>query len=239
MPNPYFQFKQFTVFHDQCAMKVGTDGVLLGAWTDCSRSEKILDVGTGSGLIALMLAQRSNALIDALDIDENACKQAAYNVEKSIFLDRIRIIQSDFNDFYADYKYDLIVSNPPYFTNSLPAPDSQRNIARHNHALSFEILLKKSITLLTGKGKIALILPYDAENQIQSLAESNGLFLCRETIVRPKPDANPKRILLEYSKIKTEPETSTLYIEKERHVYSEEFRKLTEEFYLGSSLRSE
>jgi len=232
MPNPYFRLKQFTVFHDQCAMKVGTDGVLLGAWVDCSQTVKILDIGTGSGLIALMLAQRSNALIDALDIDENACKQAKYNVENSIFKERIQIIQSDFNNFNADYKYDLIVSNPPYFTNSLPAPDKQRNIARHNHALSFEVLLKKSATLLTEKGKIALILPYDAENQIQSFAENSGLFLCRKTVVLPKLDAAPKRILLEYSSTKTKPEISEIYIEKERHIYSDEFRKLTEEFYL-------
>lgn len=232
MPNPYFRFKQFTVFHDQCAMKVGTDGVLIGAWADCSRSERVLDIGTGSGLIALMLAQRSNALIDALDIDEDACKQAKYNIENSIFKEQIQVIQSDFNDFNTNHKYDLIVSNPPYFTNSLPAPDSQRNIARHNHALSFEILFKKSVELLTGKGKVALILPYDVENQIQSLAENNGLFLCRKTLVRPKSDTNPKRILLEYSKTKTEPAISELYVEKERHVYSKEFLKLTGDFYL-------
>ena len=232
MSNPYFRFKQFTVFHDQCAMKVGTDGVLIGAWTDCSQAERILDVGTGSGLIALMLAQRSKALIDALDIDENACIQAKYNVENSTFRERIQVIQSDFNHFNTDHKYDLIVSNPPYFVNSLPAPDRQRNMARHNHTLSFETLLKKSVTLLTEKGKIALILPYDAENQIQFLAENNGLFLYRKTIVCPKPDTNPKRILLEYAKVKASSEVSELYIEKEQHVYSEEFRQLIEEFYL-------
>ena len=232
MPNPYFQFKQFSVFHDQCAMKVGTDGVLIGAWADCSQSERILDVGTGSGLIALMLAQRSKATIDALDIDKSACEQAKYNVENSKFKERIQVIQSDFNHFNTEHKYDLIASNPPYFTNSLPSPDKQRNIAKHNHALSFEVLLKKSATLLTEKGKIALILPYDAENQIQLLAENSGLFLCKKIIVCPKPDANPKRLLLEYAKINANPEISKFYIEKERHVYSDEFRKLTEEFYL-------
>jgi len=233
MPDPYFQFKQFTVFHDQCAMKVGTDGVLIGAWANCSQSKSILDIGTGSGLMALMLAQRSKALIDALDIDKNACKQAKYNVENSKFRKRICVIQSDFNDFNTECKYDLIVSNPPYFTNSLPAPDRQRNIARHNHALSFEMLLKKSATLLAEKGKIALIIPYEAENQIQSFAVNNGLFLCRKTIVRPKPESNPKRLLLEYAKSEINPEISELYIEKERHVYSEDYRKLTEEFYLN------
>ncbi|MCL2650136.1 MAG: methyltransferase [Candidatus Azobacteroides sp.] len=232
MPNPYFQFKQFTVFHDQCAMKVGTDGVLLGAWANCSTASHILDAGTGSGLIALMLAQRSKALIDALDIDEGACRQVKFNVENSKFKDQIHIIHSDFKDFTSDKKYDLIVSNPPYFSNSLQAPDKRRSLARHNHALSFEELIGKSASLLTEKGTISLILPVDAENVIHSCAGNNGLFLCRKTFVRSKPEIPPKRILIEYSKIDNIPEISALYIEKERHVYGDEFRKLTEEFYL-------
>ena len=232
MPNPYFQFKQFTVFHDQCAMKVGTDGVLLGAWANCNAANDILDIGTGSGLIALMLAQRSKAKIDALDIDEDACKQAEYNIRNSKFSDRINIIQADFKNFDIAKQYDLIVSNPPYFSNSLQAPDKQRNLARHNDALSFEDLIRKSTTLLTETGKIALILPFDTENTIQICAENNGLFLCRKTFVCPKQDTPPKRILLEYSKTKTQAEISQLYLEIERHVYSDEFRKLTEAFYL-------
>ncbi len=232
MANPYFQFKQFTVFHDQCAMKVGTDGVLLGAWSDCSRAKNILDVGTGSGLIALMLAQRSGAEIDALEIDEDACKQARYNIENSKFRDRIKITQSDFNCFETDKRYDLIVSNPPFFSNSLQAPDKKRNLARHNHALSFETLITKSADFLTGEGKIALILPYEACDEIQECACNCGLFLCRKTTVHPKPDVSPKRILLEYSKTNTVPEISAFFIEENRHIYSEEFKKLTWEFYL-------
>ena len=232
MPNPYFQFKQFTIFHDQCAMKVGTDGVLLGAWTDCSSASHILDIGTGSGLIALMLAQRSGAAIDALDIDEGACRQTEFNVKNSKFKDRIHVIHSDLKDFTPNKKYDLIVSNPPYFSNSLQAPDKQRNLARHNHTLSFEKLIEKSANLLTENGMIALILPSDAGDIIHSCAVNNGLFLSRKTLVSPKLETPPKRVLVEYSKINKIPEISELYIEKKRHVYSEEFRKLTEEFYL-------
>jgi len=232
MSNPYFQFKQFTVYHDLCAMKVGTDGVLLGAWTDCRGSNDILDVGTGSGLIALMLAQRSEARIDALDIDEGACTQAICNVNNSIFKDRINVIRSDYGDFNPEKQYDLIVSNPPYFSNSLQALEKKRNLARHNHALSFEVLIKKSAELLTAKGKLALILPIEAFDIIRMHTENAGLFLCRKTLVRPKQDVPPKRILLEYSNIKCLSVSSEIYIEKERHVYSEEFRNLTTDFYL-------
>ncbi len=232
MPNPYFSFKQFRVFHDKCAMKVGTDGVLLGSWVDCNFAENILDVGTGSGLIALMLAQRSNATIEALDIDENACIQARYNVEKSSFHNRIRIIQSDFQTFESEKKYDLIVSNPPYFTNSLQTPDKQRTLARHNQTLPFDILIKKAASLLTSGGKIALILPAETNDLIDKITAKNGLFLCRKTFVSPKPETSPKRILSEYVNVNASAEINHLFIEKERHVYSEEFNALTDEFYL-------
>ena len=139
MPNPYFSFKQFTVYHDRCAMKVGTDGVLLGAWTDVSGARDILDIGTGTGLIALMLAQRSEAHIVAVDIDEDAVKQAKENVEKSPWPGRIEVERHDICCFNSDIRYDVIVSNPPYFFNSLKCPDGQRNIARHTVGLNFEL----------------------------------------------------------------------------------------------------
>ncbi len=126
----------------------------------------------------------------------------------------------------------MIVSNPPYFSNSLQAPDKQRNWARHNQDLSFEELIKKSTGLLTEKGMFSLIFPSDAENVIDSYTQNNGLFLNRKTLVSPKPEMPPKRILATYSQTEKSPKISKLYIEKERHVYSEEFRKLTENFYL-------
>ena len=128
MPNDYFKFKQFTIHQDKCAMKVGTDGVLLGAWAECANAKGILDIGTGTGLIALMIAQRSNAKIDAVEIDETASKQAKENIKKSLWNDRIEILNISFQDFSksTNEKYDLIVSNPPYFQNSLYAPDEKR-----------------------------------------------------------------------------------------------------------------
>ena len=129
MSNPFFQFKQFTIRHDKCAMKVGTDGVLLGAWAGTESCSRILDVGTGTGLIALMLAQRSKAVVDAIDIDADACLQAQENAESSLFAGRINVFHSDLVDFAqaSTHLYDLIVSNPPYFVDSLKCPNLQRN----------------------------------------------------------------------------------------------------------------
>ena len=139
MPNPYFQFKRFTVYHDRCAMKVGTDGVLLGAWTDVSSSQQILDIGTGTGLIALMLAQRNvTAHITAIDIDEEAIEQAQGNIAASPWKNRIEVMKQDFCQYSANRLFDTIVSNPPYFNQSLKGPDSQRNTARHTDSLELQ-----------------------------------------------------------------------------------------------------
>lgn len=152
MSQPFFQFKQFTVWHDKCAMKVGTDGVLLGAWTPVESSARILDIGTGTGLVALMLAQRCSASVIALEIDETAAQQAAENITRSPWGNRIEVVCQDFR-LYSNknnsLKYDTIVSNPPYFTDSLKCPDSQRNTARHNDNLSYEELLKGVSNLLS------------------------------------------------------------------------------------------
>jgi tRNA1Val (adenine37-N6)-methyltransferase len=228
----FFRFKQFTVRHDCCAMKVGTDGVLLGAWVDCSRVETVLDVGTGSGLIALMLAQRSPAIIDAVDIDKDACRQAQINFENSPFRERLNIYRSSFPDFSPKMKYDLIVSNPPYFSRSLLSPDKGRTQARHNDTLPFEDLMGKSASLLSPDGKLSLILPFDAFDRIHALAEENGLFLNRKTLVSPLQDRAPKRILLEYSRHDCSLIENRLSIEKSHHVYSEEYIALTKDFYL-------
>ncbi len=232
MSNPYFKFKQFTVFHDRCAMKVGTDGVLLGAWADCRNATTILDIGTGSGLIALMLAQRSNAQIDALEIDKDACKQSLDNISKSPFKDRIHVIHADFSDFMTNKKYDLIVSNPPYFSNSLQAPDRQRNLARHDFALPLETLMSGSKALLNPGGKIALILPSDTTELVSRIALDNNLYVHQEVWVYSRSESPVKRILYEISDRKFILQISSLIIEKERHIYTDEFRKLTDPFYL-------
>ena len=230
--NPYFQFKQFTVWHDLCAMKVGTDGALLGAWTNCSDAKTGLDVGTGSGLIALMLAQRSEALIDAIDSDENACLQAGINFRLSPFASRLQVLCRDFLHYCPEKSYDLIVSNPPYFENSLKSPDKQRSAARHADELSLNGLLEKSYQLLSPDGRLSLILPADNFDSAQDIAQQTGFYLTRKTAVSAIENRSPKRVLLEYAKIFVPPVENEIFIEKSDHSYSEEFTALMKAYYL-------
>lgn len=232
MPNPYFRFKQFTVWHDRCAMKVGTDGVLLGAWTNVSDAGNALDIGTGTGLIALMLAQRNNNLIiDALDIDPDAIDQANDNVIRSPFSTQIRCHLKTIQSFAAECsrKYDLIVSNPPYFEQSLKSPDRNRTLARHTDSLSVRDLIGAGYILLTDKGRLSVIYPYSYKDELIS---QDKLFVNRITNVYPTPTSAPKRILVEYSRQRLPIEEDHLVIEKERHVYTDEFANLVKEFYL-------
>jgi len=232
MSNSYFQFKQFTIHHDQCAMKVGTDGVLLGAWTECRNATSILDIGTGSGLIALMLAQRSDAKTDAIDIDENACKQAERNFNLSPFSSRLKVFHTSIQKYQGNSSYDLIVSNPPFFSMSLKSPDSQRNKARHNDSLSLEELFANTKRLLTSTGRFCLIIPVDQDESATRIAILNHLFLKKKTLVLPTPESKPKRILLEYSQQDGFYSENQLVIETSRHQYSEDFIQLVKEYYL-------
>lgn len=234
MPNPYFKFKQFTIHHDLCAMKVGTDGVLLGAWTDTTEAKKALDIGTGTGLIALMLVQRNKNLhIDAIDIDKNAIIQAKENIRQSPFSSQVNTIESSLQDFKQyERQYDLIVSNPPFFKQSLKSPHEGRTLARHTDSLSSEELLAISSALLTDKGKLSLIYPFEHKEILLSSSIKYGLYPSRITNVYPTPTSLPKRVLIEYSRIEIPLTETDLVIEKERHVYSDEFTELTRTFYL-------
>lgn len=232
MPNPYFSFKQFTVYHDRCAMKVGTDGVLLGAWTDVASARRILDVGTGTGLISLMLAQRSDALIKAIDIDPDAVEQARGNIAASPWKDRIEVEQQDICRYVSDACFDVIVSNPPYFINSLKCPDGQRNTARHTDGLSFEDLIGAAARLLHPEGAFSVIIPTDGMELFRKIAASHKLHLSRRTLIRTKPDAEPKRVLLAFKLCPGGCINDSLNIELARHVYSDEYIALTKDFYL-------
>ncbi|MDR1698554.1 MAG: methyltransferase [Prevotellaceae bacterium] len=233
MPNPYFQFKQFTVWHHRTAMKVGTDGVLLGAWADVKNAQAILDIGTGTGLIALMLAQRSDAVIDAIEIEKNAYGQACENVGASLWQDRMNVIHTSLQDFKPQKNYDLIVSNPPYFVQSLKNPSQEKTLARHNDTLSQEDLLIFAAKYLSENGRLAVILPVEQGRTMQEGANNYSLFCNRVTRVIPCVSASEKRLLLEFSR-KNEPYIETeLQIETDRrHEYSEDFKQLTQDFYL-------
>lgn len=232
MPNPFFKFKQFTIYHDRCAMKVGTDGVLLGAWTNVENIKNALDIGAGSGLIALMLAQRNrDMLIDAIDIDNNAVEQAGENVMRSSFSSQIRCFNTSLQEFAlnCNQKYDLIVSNPPYFDQSLKSPEKNRSVARHTDSLPVDELIKLSSKLLTFDGRLSVIYPFEYKNY---LLHQDYLFVTRVTNVYPVPDSLPKRVLIEFSKQRSSLEENDLLIEKKRHVYSDEFVSLAKDYYL-------
>ena len=233
MPNPYFAFKQFTVRHDRCAMKVGTDGVLLGAWTDLSHSRRILDIGTGTGLIALMLAQRCmDARITAIDLDSAAVEQAQENIQASPWKDRIEALQQDICTYPPNGTFDTIVSNPPYFIDSLKCPDGQRSTARHTDTLDADRLIGKVSELLTSDGRFSIILPAEQTEDLIRVAGEKGLHPSRQTWVITRPGLSPKRILMEFRKTPVTLQPDELVIELERHVYSEEYIALTKEFYL-------
>lgn len=233
MPKPYFTFKQFTIYHDRCAMKVGTDGVLLGAWTNLENANRILDVGTGTGLIALMLAQRTkDATITAIDIDADAVSQAQENVLASPWKDRVEVALQDICTYAPDSLFDSIVSNPPYFANSLKCPDGQRTTARHTDSLDANRLIGKVTELLTSEGRFSLILPADQTDELLRIAEEKGLYPSRITRVITRPGLPPKRVLVEFRKTTQICEETELVVELDRHVYSEDYIVLTKDFYL-------
>jgi len=233
MPNPYFSFKKFTVYHDRCAMKVGTDGVLLGAWTRLEHTHRVLDIGTGTGLIALMLAQRKpDCSITAIDIDAEAIGQARENIQASPWQDRIVASLQDVRTFRSVECYDTIVSNPPYFVNSMKCPDGQRNTARHTDTLDVMDLLAQVDVLLAANGRFSIIIPSEQLDALIQAAGRVGLYPSRRTDVITRPGIPPKRVLLEFVRTRVPLLTDELVVELARHCYSEEYIALTKEFYL-------
>jgi tRNA1Val (adenine37-N6)-methyltransferase len=229
-----FRFKQFEINQDKCAMKVGTDGVLIGAWAETDNAKNILDIGAGTGLISLMLAQRTTAIIVAVEIDKNAFEQAKENFSNSKWNNRLYIYNQSIQDFskITDKQYDLIISNPPYFSNAYRPENDARSFARHNVALSFEDLLEAVSVVISDSGKFAVVLPIEAENFIE-LARNYDLYLVRKCTVLPNNSKPTKRLLLEFSKEKDVLKTENLVIEEEqRHQYSQDYINLTKEFYL-------
>ena len=230
-----FRFKQFFIEDSKCAMKVGTDGVLLGAWAPVSELKiknsklRILDVGTGSGLIARMLMQRCpEAEVEGIDIDAAAVEQACEN--------GVRAFQARLQDWQKNYKYDLIVSNPPYFQNSLKNPDKGREMARHTDTLSYAELIQHSARLLQEGGQLALILPAEAENEIRQLAAAADLFLTHVTRVYSKENKKPKRVLLAFrfqiSDFRFQILEDSLVLEDEKGGRSLPYQDLCRDFYL-------
>lgn len=232
-----FTFKQFHIDHSRCAMKVGTDGTLLGAWATLPpHAKKILDIGTGSGLIAIMAAQRHpTAKITAIDIDKDCVMQATENAVASPWAERIEVIETPLQEYSPEEKFDVIISNPPYFADSMHSPDRQRTTARHTASLSFKELTDGVLRLLADDGLFAVILP-TIESELLLSASRGRLFTWRRCEVWSTPESGARRIMLE---LKKEPPKDLSQKEKiiieqgGRHVYSEEYKALTADFYLN------
>jgi tRNA1Val (adenine37-N6)-methyltransferase len=216
-------------------MKIGTDGVLLGAWTDIHNAESILDIGAGTGVIALMLAQRSNAdVIDAIEIDSNAYEQCVENFESSLWGDRLYCYHAGLDEFIEELEdlYDVIVCNPPFYTESVTSGDLQRDQAKQNEFLPFNELLEGVSVLISENGIFCTIIPFKEKDDFIRIAATFDLFPSRCMHVKGNPAAEIKRVLLEFSKQKKAFEVQDLTIEKERHVYTMDYINLTKNFYL-------
>lgn len=218
-----FRFRHFTIEQDLCAMKVGTDGVLLGSWAN--GGAKVLDIGTGTGIIALMIAQRyPSSSIIALDIDEGAVRQARLNVAHAGIESRVRVLYQSVQQHLGSY--DAIISNPPFFIDSLGASDAQRNIARHANTLTYSELMRAAFRLLNDDGELSVVVPFDYRQRMEDEATFVGFFPCRMCAVRTVEGKPARRYLISFKKRPCKREFETITIGDER------YRELTKDFYL-------
>lgn len=234
MSNTYFQFKKFTIHQSNTPMKVGTDGVLLGAWTDISKRDKILDVGTGTGLLSLILAQRNpKAFITAVEIDRDSYIQAKENIEQSIFKQRIELFHTSFQDYNATDKYDLVICNPPFFKPTYLSGDEKRDVARQR--INFEItdFFEFTFNITNEEGEVVVVYPFEQLEYITKTAAAKKFFIKRQCLVKGNHNKPFKRVLLQFSKQEEKVELSELCIENERHQYTDEFTELVKGFYLN------
>ena len=233
MSNNYFKFKQFTIEQENCAMKVGTDGCLLGGWFNCAGSGRILDVGCGTGLISIMAAQRCGAHITGVEIDGTAALQARKNADSSPWGSRIEIVNCDFLDYGTGGPFDAIVSNPPYFVNSLKCDDTSRTLARHSDSLDCRQFFKKCAELLAKDGIVSIVIPCDILDEWKVAAMEHSLYPTRITFIKTTPKKAPKRVLMEFcADCSNVTEESTLILETSPGEYSCDARSILGDFYL-------
>ena len=233
MSNSYFKFKQFTIEQSDCAMKVGTDGCLLGGWFNCEESKRILDIGCGTGLIAIMAAQRCCAHITGIEIDGKAALQARINADNSPWGERIEIVNDDLLNYTSEQVFDTIVSNPPYFVNSLKCDDTSRTLARHSDSLDCRQFFKKCTGLLSENGSVSIVIPCDIMDEWKTAAAEQNLYPTRTTFIRTTPKKTPKRVLIEFrSNTQEKSEENTLILETSPGEYSDDAKRILSNFYL-------
>ncbi len=229
----YFHFKQFSVRHDRCTMKVGTDAVVLGSWATVDKAKSILDIGTGSGVIALIAAQRkSDARIDAVEIETQNVEQARENVLNSPWAEKISVHNISVQEFQPTYSYDVIISNPPYFNNSQLPPDQRRHQSRHTVSLDYESLLASVKRMLNPDGRFNVILPFTEGLQFIALADEYELFCSRQYSFKTRADKPIERWLLEFSFRELAKEEGEILLYEKGLVWSDAYIRLTRDFYI-------
>ncbi|MCF8296683.1 MAG: methyltransferase [Saprospiraceae bacterium] len=230
-----FKFKQFSLSDEKSAMKIGTDAVLLGAWADCSSAKTILDIGSGCGIISLMLAQRSNAKIHGIEIYNDSTREAIENAMNSPWSERVSFENIAFQKFWkaTKVKYDLIITNPPYFINSLKSPDQKRSIARHTDNLSYEDIIIGSKNILAETGKLCVVLPYNERVFFRGKALIENLYCTKLMQVKNNNKSSYKRVLMQFEFIKKPIIIEDLIIRNENNGYSEKYYTLTKDFHLN------
>lgn len=237
MEDDIFTFKKFKINQSQCAMKIGTDSVLLGSWVKITDDiNTVLDIGAGTGVLSLMVAQRSSAeVIDAVEIENNAYEQCVANFENSDWGDRLFCYHASFYEFYEEIEdtYDLIVSNPPFYENNGEINNSEREIARFNNALPYEELIYGVSKLLSKYGRFNLVIPYEQRSKLNSISKNYGLYPQRILNIKGSPESPFKRCLIEYQFKQKALEEKNLIIEVSRHNYTSEYKELTKNFYLN------
>jgi len=238
LSNNYFKFKQFTIFQDKTAMKVGVDSVVLGAWTNVENVNFVLDIGTGTGLLALMLAQKTKAQITAVEMDENAFNQAVENINSSKWADRVEVLHIPFQEFAnkTEKRFGLLICNPPYFSASLKSPDKNRSIARHDDNLSLGDLFFGAKQLLPENGSLNLIYPYLQKEQLFSIAEKHGFYPAKVLNLKANEKKEIYRFVVKFVLQKTDAKTKELEIRNtETNDYSVGFKQLTKDYYPNQS----
>ena len=233
MPNPDFHFKQFTIQQDRSALKVGTDGVLLGAWTNHAGARRILDIGTGTGLLALMAAQRnSETMIDAVEIDDASAEQATENAKASRWSDRVRIHRMDVRRMKVSEPYDLIISNPPFYAGEMVSADDRAVVAKHEAALGFKELMAVVNGCMGAEGRFSVILPTDREHVLRLYADAYGIRPLRRCVIRYLASRAPKRVMLEMWRGTPVLEHDEVTVEETPGNYSARYRELLADFML-------
>jgi tRNA1Val (adenine37-N6)-methyltransferase len=236
MANNYFQFKQFTIWQDKCAMKVTTDACLFGAWAaaliNLHDGEHLLDIGTGTGLLSLMAAQQNNCLVDAVEIEEGAFTQACENIAQSPWKERVKIIHADIRQLSAAKKYHCIISNPPFFENQLASPDTAKNKALHAQELSLADLFTAFAKYIHPQGNIFLLMPAYRKAEVVALATAHGFFINHIVMVRQTPAHEPFRMMLRLSLSDEVVKEAEIIIRESSNEYSAAFITLLKEYYL-------